>query len=460
MVEEQTSGRPAATLLWLGLDRQLNELSGRVRSLARAAEQLEHLLEAVVAISRETDLHAVLRRVVLAAMELVDARYGALGVLDETGGQLAEFIAEGLTDEERAALAPVGFPRGKGLLGHLIRHPEPLRVDEIASHPSSYGFPPGHPPMRTLLGVAVSSRGTVYGNLYLSERRDGRPFDVADENVLVALAATAGIAIDGARRSQEQRDSAARFQRLLLPDLPDLSPFDVATAYHPAAEPSELGGDWYDAVWLPDDACALVIGDVVGHDMRAAAAMSQTRSMLRALLFDRLAPSSAVLSRLDRTLSAITDCAVTTCCLARIEAARTDSPNPGDWTLRWSNAGHPPPLLITPDENPRYLYGDPGLPLGVDASQPRADHVCVLPPGATVVFYTDGLVERHDRDPDASLGALAEVAGAHRGLPLAEFVRVLVDHHPSDGHDDMAVLAVRTPPGAPGSRGAVNRSAA
>lgn len=445
MSEEQAPGRPEAPLLWLGLDRQLDELSGQVRSLMRAADQLEHLLEAVVAISRETDLNAVLRRVVVTAMELVDARYGALGVLDETGKQLGEFVAEGLTVEEQAALAPVGFPRGKGLLGHLIRHPEPLRVDDIGSHPASYGFPPGHPHMRTLLGVAVSSRGTVFGNLYLSERRDGRPFDADDENVVVALAATAGIAIDGARRNQEQRDAAARFQRLLLPELPDLSPFDVATAYHPAAEPNELGGDWYDAVWLPDDACAVVIGAVVGHDMRAAAAMSQTRSMLRALLFDRIAPSSSVLTRLDRALSGITEVAVTTCCLARIEATQADSSEPADWTLRWSNAGHPPPLLVVPGERPRYLHGDPGLPLGVDAAQPRADHVCALPPGATAVFYTDGLVERPDRDLDVSLARLAELAETHRDLPLVEFVRALVDHHPSDGHDDMAVLAVRTP---------------
>lgn len=439
------SERPEAPLLWLGLDQQLDDLSGRVRELARAADQLQRLLEAVVAISREDDLETVLRRVITSAMGLVDARYGALGVLDETGEQLQEFIAEGLTEAEQAALEDVGFPRGRGLLGHLIHHPEPLRVDDIGSHPSSYGFPPGHPRMRSLLGVAITSRGTVYGDLYLSERRDGSPFEAADENIVVALAATAGIAIDSVRRSQEQREEAALFQRLLLPEMPDLSPFGVATAYHPAAEPGEIGGDWYDAVWLPDDSCAVVIGDVVGHDVRAAAAMSQTRSMLRALLFDRVAPPSTVLSRLDRTLGAITEVTVITCCLVRIEPASTLSPGSAPWTLRWSNAGHVPLLLLVPGERPRFLHGDAGLPLGVDALGTRADLVCSLPPGTTVLFYTDGLIERSDRDVDASLAALAELADAHRHLPLNEFVQALADHHPSDGHDDMAVLAVRTP---------------
>ena len=445
MDEARNSGSPNSDPLWLGVDRELKEISGQMGELAQAADQLKMLLTAVVSISREDELHAVLRRVVITAMELVGARYGALGVLDDTREQLREFIAEGLSDTERAALAAVSLPRGRGLLGHLIRHPEPLRVEEIGSHPASYGFPPGHPPMHTLLGVAISTRGTVYGNLYLSERYDGQPFDTGDENVVTALAALAGIAIGDARLREERRESAALFQHLLLPELPDLSPLQAAAVYRPAAEPSELGGDWYGAVWLPDDACAIVIGDVVGHDMQAAAEMSQTRSMLRALLFDRLTPPSSILSRLDRILATALEPAVTTCCLVRIEPRPADPPQPPAWTLRWSCAGHPPPLLLEPGERPRFLYGEPGLPLGVDAREPRPDHAHPLPPGATVVLYTDGLIERPDRDLDASLDALVDLAAANLDLPLDEFVRALADQHPSDGHDDIALLAVRTP---------------
>lgn len=147
----------------------------------------------------------VLRRIVGTAMELVDARYGALGVLAEKGDSLSEFIPVGLTEHERADLSRVEFPRGCGLLGHLIRHPEPLRVEEIARHPKSVGFPPGHPPMHSLLGVAVSVRGQIYGNLYLSDRRDAQPFDTHDEAVLIALAGAAGLAIENATPAEPPR---------------------------------------------------------------------------------------------------------------------------------------------------------------------------------------------------------------------------------------------------------------
>ncbi|MEU8617662.1 GAF domain-containing SpoIIE family protein phosphatase [Streptomyces sp. NPDC048623] len=432
--------RPRIPDLRLELDARLDVIAGRLRDLAKAKDRLQGLLDAVLALSREEDLPAVLHRFVTTAMDLTGARYGALGVLDDSGEELERFITAGLSESERADLADTDFPRGRGVLGHLIRDPRPLRVDDIASHPASVGFPPGHPHMRTLLGVAISVRGTIYGDLYLSERRDGRPFDRDDEDIVVTLAGAAGIAIENMRLFEQVRDSAEHFQRLLLPTLPDLRPFTGAAVYRPAPTPGHLGGDWYDAIWLPDDSCAVVIGDVVGHDLHAAAAMAQTRSMLRALLYDRLTPPSSVLHQLDRTLHAITDLPVTTACLARIEPA-------GDsWTLHWSTAGHLPPLLITPDRQTRYLHAEPGLPLAVNTDQHRPDHTHPLPPGATVVFYTDGLVEHPAHPIDDGLARLAELATASIGLPLQDFVDALADHHPSDGHDDMAILALRTPP--------------
>ncbi|MEV4920689.1 GAF domain-containing SpoIIE family protein phosphatase [Streptomyces tirandamycinicus] len=419
---------------------ELGQIAEQFRHLALARDRLEGLLDAVLAISREVELPAVLHRVVTTAMDLVGARYGALGVLHESGGHLEQFITAGLSDQERGDLAGVDFPHGRGVLGHLIRHPQPLRADDIAAHPSSVGFPPGHPHLRTLLGVAISVRGEIYGDLYLSERRDGRPFDAHDENIVVALACAAGIAIESARLFEQVRARSEQFQRLLLPRLSDLSPFEAAAVYRPAAEPNSVGGDWYDAILLPDDAVSVVIGDVVGHDLHAAAAMAQTRNMLRALLFDRRTPPSAVLAQLDRTLQAITDNPVTTTSLARIE------PHGSAWRLHWSSAGHLPPLLVTPGRQARYLYADPGVPLGVDASLPRPDHTHPLPPGATVVFFTDGLVEHPAHPIDRSLRDLAELAVAHAGLPLEEYVTTLADNHPSDGHDDIALLALRTPP--------------
>ncbi|MER6077051.1 GAF domain-containing SpoIIE family protein phosphatase [Streptomyces sp. NPDC001833] len=431
--------QPRPPDLMARLDAELGRIDEQLRALTIAKDRIQSLLDAVVAITREVELPGVLHRIVTTAMDLVGAHYGALGVLDESGEYLKQFIAAGLSEQERAALAEVGFPRGLGVLGHLIYHPEPLRVDDIPSHPASVGFPPGHPRMRTLLGVAVSVRGEIYGDLYLSERRDGQPFDVHDENMVVALASAAGIAIENVRLLEQVRAGSEQFQRLLLPTLPDMRPFDAAAIYKPAAEPHHVGGDWYDAILLPDGAVAVVIGDVVGHDLHAAAAMASTRHMLRALLFAMRTPPSAVLAQLDRTLEAITDNPVTTTSLARIEADRSA------WRLYWSTAGHVPPLLITPGGRAEYLFAEPGLPLNVNSEQDRPDHTHPLPRDTTVVFFTDGLIEHPARPIDESLNELAELATLHAALPLQDFVQALADHHPSDGHDDMAILALRTP---------------
>ncbi|NEE20134.1 SpoIIE family protein phosphatase [Streptomyces sp. SID7499] len=443
MAAEQQDGVPGRQHLpelHARLRSELGRIDERLRALLDAMDRMQGLLDAVVAISREVELPAVLHRIVTTAMDLVGARYGALGVLNETGEHLDEFITAGLSERERADLAETGLPTGRGVLGHLISHPEPLRIGDIPAHASSVGFPPRHPHMRTLLGVAISVRNEIYGDLYLSERRDGQPFDVQDENVVVALASAAGIAIENVRLFEQVRLGAEQFQRLLLPTLPDLRPFTAAAVYRPAAEPSKLGGDWYDAIPLSGDVVAVVIGDVVGHDLHAAAAMASTRNMLRALLFDRDSSPGAVLSRLDRTLQAVTPNPVTTTALARIE------PEGPGWRLRWSTAGHVPPLLITPERRVEVLTAEPGLPLGVDPEEPRPDHSRFLPPGTTLVFYTDGLIEHPAQAIDRSLGELADLAAVNAALPLRDLVDALADHHPSDGHDDMAILALRTPP--------------
>ncbi|MEQ4724309.1 GAF domain-containing SpoIIE family protein phosphatase [Nonomuraea sp. B19D2] len=434
----------------LRLGAELEQIAEQLRSLARAQDQLHDLYEAVLA--REVDLSVVLGLIVSTAMNLAGARYGALGVLDEEGENIALFIPKGLSEQERAELAGTEFPHGRGLLGHLITHPEPLRVDDISAHPDSAGFPPGHPPMRTLLGAPIIIRGKIYGNLYVSERLDGRPFRAHDEALIAALASAAGLAIDDARLHEETRRDAERFQRLLLPQLPEhMEPFAAAATYRPAIVPGHVGGDWYDAMLVPDQSCAAIIGDVVGHDLQAAAAMTQTRNMLRAFLYDQRTAPSVVLTQLDRALHAITDNPVTTACLARIE------PGGHGWTLRWSTAGHPPPLLIAPEQRARYLYADPDLPLGVDTAQPRHDHAHRLPSGAVVIFFTDGLIEHHNHLIEEGMERLAAIATAHGDLPLHDLVEALIAQHPSDGHDDMAVLALRVPHNCP-SRARQRRS--
>ncbi|MEV6122299.1 GAF domain-containing SpoIIE family protein phosphatase [Streptomyces sp. NPDC052077] len=428
------------SLLGLPLSSDLDRIGEQLHALARAQSTLQELLQAVVSITGELELPTVLRRIVRTAMDLVGARYGALGVLDPEGRALEEFVPLGLTAQELADLDGVELPRGRGLLGHLIHHPEPLRVEDIASHPESAGFPPGHPPMRSLLGVAISVRGHVYGNLYLSERTDGRPFDRHDEGVIRALAGTAGVAIENARLYQRVRRSGEQFQRLLLPRLPDLGPFAAGAAYRPASAPAAVGGDWYDAMLLPDGACAAVIGDVAGHDLRAAAEMAQIRNILRGLYYDWTTPPSASLARLDRIMGAAPDAApIATALLARLE------PSAGGWRLRWSTAGHPPPLLLLPDGRARYLEAEPGVPLGVAPELPRPEHCRTVPAHSTVVLYTDGLVEAPGRPIDRGLETLAGTASRLAGLPPGELCRALISHPPDDGHDDRAVLALRTP---------------
>lgn len=420
-------------------DDAVARIAEAVEQLTYGQARMESLLDAVRAISRELELPVTLERIVTAAMELTRSRYGALGLLDEDRTRLAAFIPLGLTDRERADLAEVELPHGRGLLGHLVHYPEPLRVDAISRHPQSVGFPEGHPSMRTLLGVAIRVRGRLFGNIYLCDRLDGLPFDAHDEAVLVALAGAAGVAIENARLYEKVRSSAEEFQRLLLPRLPDLHPFEVAAAYRPATAPHHLGGDWYDALLLPDGSCTVVIGDVMGHDLQAAATMAQTCSMLRALLYDRGASPGDTLGRLDRTLSALTAAVATTVCVVRIE------PGNGSWTLRWSTAGHVPPLVVPATGRARYLNAEPGIPLGVDADQDRPDHRCALPADATLVLFTDGLVEHPRHSLDEGLDALAALAAAHARDPLDRLCQALADGHPSDAHDDMAVLAVRAP---------------
>lgn len=205
MVGEQVSeGRAAVseTLSQLRLRALLVEVQERVGEIIESRDQLDGLLEAVVAVSSGLDLDQTLRRIVEAAMALVDARYGALGVLG-ADGRLVEFVNSGIDDATRERIGDL--PTGRGVLGVVIDEAKPLRLDELSQHPSSVGFPANHPPMRTFLGVPVHARGHVFGRLYLTEKHNGQRFTEDDEVVLQALAGAAGIAIDNARLYEEAR---------------------------------------------------------------------------------------------------------------------------------------------------------------------------------------------------------------------------------------------------------------
>jgi len=187
----------------LQLDDLVEELRARADSARLSQERLGSLLDAVIAVSSDLELAEVLRRIVVGACTLVDATYGALGVLGPSGEELVEFVTHGVTEEERAAIGPL--PRGHGLLGMIITSPHPQRVDNIGEHPDSYGFPPNHPPMTSFLGAPVRIRDQVFGNLYLTDKRSAPEFSDEDEAILIALAAAAGVAIDNARLYEHAR---------------------------------------------------------------------------------------------------------------------------------------------------------------------------------------------------------------------------------------------------------------
>ncbi|MES4881302.1 GAF domain-containing protein [Streptomyces sp. NPDC000349] len=199
----EPEGAREARLPQLRLDELQGELQARLDAARGTHDRVHSLLEAALSVGRELELEQALRGIVEAAATLVDAEYGALGVISPDGRRLSAFHTVGVGEEEIARIGP--FPEGHGILGELIRHPEPLRLAKLSDHPASYGFPSHHPPMNTFLGVPIRVRDHVFGNLYLTEKRGGREFDEDDESVLATLAVAAGVAIDNARMYERSR---------------------------------------------------------------------------------------------------------------------------------------------------------------------------------------------------------------------------------------------------------------
>lgn len=288
----------------------------------------------------------------------------------------------------------------------------------------------------------VSLRGTrdVLGALTLGRARKPGNFTGADLTLLEEIARRAGIALDNARLYQRQRKVAETMQNHLLPQMPRVPGLEMTVRYLAAPDASQVGGDWYDAFTLPDGATALAVGDVVGHDLEAAAGMAQLRNMLRAYGWSQQEPPSRVVERLDEAMMPITDVTMATLIFARV--TETDG---GDWQMSWTNAGHPPPLLITHDGLAHYLTGGHGLLLGTGSCASRSDATAVLPPGSTLLLYTDGLIEAPGHTLDDGLNRLRQHAAALAHRPVASFTDQLLRRVQPPGIDDVALLVVRIP---------------
>ncbi|MET9851021.1 PP2C family protein-serine/threonine phosphatase [Streptomyces ossamyceticus] len=314
------------------------------------------------------------------------------------------------------------------------------RPQYAADHPGGLPGVDDQPPSaldpeRPLLCVPLMTRGAPLGVLTLSP--PGERWDADDAFMLIELARRAGVALENARRFEHNRDIAETLQRALLTELPLTPGLRLAARYLPATRGLNIGGDWYDAFRQPDGGLITVIGDVTGHGLHAAVMMSQLRTALRAYAVEGKSPGQ-LLTQLHLLLHHLQPDLYATAVIARF--------HPQEPTLTWAAAGHPPPVLRSPDGEVRVLDAKPGAMLGIPLRQEIADHTVPLPPGSTLALYTDGLVERRAQGIDPGIDRLARTLGALRPSTLDEDLERSADLllHPllddSEHEDDVCLL--------------------
>ena len=293
---------------------------------------------------------------------------------------------------------------------------------------------------------------------------DEREFSRGDLDLLDAFAAQCAQALLRIQTAQEQEAAVAELQQLagslqqaLLTPPPQPGGLEVAVRYHPAGHHAQVGGDWYDALVTPTGDTVLVIGDVVGHDASAAAAMGQLRGVLRTLAYDAdrggASDSPAgIVSRLEHAAVGLAVDTLATVVLARIEGEPVAG---GRRRMQWTNAGHPLPVLIRADGEVKFLDTKPDVLVGVAPGNDRHDHQVVLPPGSTLLLYTDGLVERRHAADELDVNDLRAELGALAGMALEPLCDAVLERLAADsGEDDIALLAVRVDGETPADDGA------
>ena len=440
-----------------------------------------YFLDVTARKAAQLDLQSALRRARLVAdvtTELsgtLDAEEAVARLAGLLVPELADFCLVTLVDED-GALRDVGSAHADPTLHDLIARYAAVRLPALRStsfvHESlRTGQPvvvPG--PVRDrlasvlepgeardlLMGLEPTSaaflpmpaRGRTIGVISLFNGPGGRPYDDAEVATARDVAARAGLALDNARLYQHQRQLAEQLQRSLLTPPPEPDHVEVVVRYDPAARAAQVGGDWYDAFLQPDGATMLVIGDVVGHDTAAAAAMGQVRGLLRGIAFTTEQGPAAVLTRLDAALEGLRVGTQATAVVARLEQSPEERRD-GVTQLVWSNAGHPPPVALTVGGEVRLLGEDEeaDLLLGFDPSSERTERRTTLARGSTVLLYTDGLVERRGQHLEEGLDRLRAAMAELGHLPLQELCDELLRRlPPATREDDVAMVAVRLHP--------------
>lgn len=340
---------------------------------------------------------------------------------------------------------------------HVVRTRAPLRFRDHTELVASY---PQMEPVGTVSEGArsflpVTSNGTVVGVIACVWDAP-REHDAETAALESTISRYVALALERVALLEARRRVATTLQESMLTAPPTVAHLDIATTYSPAARTDQVGGDWYDAVVRDDGTAIVMIGDVAGHDVHAAAQMGQLRSMLRALAWSHDESPAALLTRLDRANARLGPRAMATAVVARLDrdppqerpapAAGAVASNPPEraYTLTWSVAGHPPPMVLRRDGTVERLLGMPDMLLGVVPSTVRKDHTVRLLPGDTLVLYTDGLVERRGVSSDDRLADLEQVLAASKGEATAAVPRALVRGLVAGAQrDDVAVLALR-----------------
>ncbi len=294
--------------------------------------------------------------------------------------------------------------------------------------------------------LPLRGRGRIVGLLTACRDPGRAPFTPAELDLLFEVATRAGLALDNARLFEQQRDLAEGLQRALLTEPPKPGHLEVAVRYEPAAQVAQVGGDWYDSFLQPDGSTVIAIGDVVGHDTAAAAAMGQVRSLLRAIAVHTGDGPADVLRGVDRAMDTLGADTTATAVVARLEQNASEKAR--ELTrLRWSNAGHPPPMVINPDGAVTELSTvESDLLLGLEPQARRVESVVTLDRGTTVLLYTDGLVERRGQSLDEGLRRLRDCLGevvVEEGTLDRLCDRILDRMLPDRRDDDVALVAVR-----------------
>ena len=414
----------AADRLALAIDHaRLYESERKARA---ELEQLQSVTEAALAY---LDLDDLLNELLERATAILHTDTAAILLLEEEAGELVARAAKGIEEEVEQG---VRIPLGKGFAGGIAAARRPLTVvpsPETVVNPLLI-----EKGIKTLLGVPLVVERRLIGVLHVGSLTP-RTFTAADERLLQLVGDRAALAIEHDRLFEQYR-IAATLQRSLLPErMPELPGVALAARYFPASTPSTVGGDWYDVIPLADGRVGVAIGDVLGRGVDAAALMGQLRTALRAyaLESDSASDTAARLSRFAATLEPGQ--------MATMLYALVD-PEKGRATV--VSAAHPVPLLVRPDGSTRFIELVPEPPLGTGGPGVFSEAEIELEPGATLLLYTDGLVERRGERLAAGQAALARAAGNATFDPellCAEVCSELVGD--ADNRDDVAVIAVQ-----------------